>query len=190
MQVKEFVYCDICGASVEKGREHHTSIEGSTLTVCSSCFTRIESRGSRRRQDAQQNPTKSKPAGYLQQAATTTDSRAKQQTVGAKSSSNTGARSGVAQNMELVDDYAERIRRAREKLGWSQSVLASRVKVSENIIKRIEGGKLRPTLELARKFEEVLGVKLLMPSVEEELRQQKVQKYVTLGEIVDVRIDR
>ncbi|MEM0501673.1 MAG: helix-turn-helix domain-containing protein, partial [Ignisphaera sp.] len=69
------------------------------------------------------------------------------------------------------------------------SILAGRVKVSENIVKRIESGKLRPTLELARKLEEVLGIKLLMPSIEEELKQQKVQKYVTLGEIVNVKVD-
>ncbi|MEM1560214.1 MAG: multiprotein bridging factor aMBF1 [Ignisphaera sp.] len=176
----------MCGAPIEKGKEHHVSIEGSTLTVCNNCFSRIESRGGKKQQDTQQGTIKSKSAGYLQHSPMSRQVK-QQPTRGAVSTNPT--RSTVSQNMELVEDYAERIRRAREKLGWSQSILASRVKVSENIVKRIESGKLRPTLELARRLEEVLGIKLLMPSIEEELKQQKVQKYVTLGEIVNVKVD-
>ncbi len=185
MQVKE-LYCDMCGAPIEKGREHHISIEGTVLTVCSNCFIRIESRG-KKRQDIQQSSTKPKSAGYLQPA--TVGRQAEQQPLVSRKGTSYTTRSTSLQNMELVEDYAERIRRAREKLGWTQSILASRVKVSENIIKRIEGGKLRPTLELAKRLEETLGIKLLMPSIEEEVKQQKVQKHVTLGEIVDVRVD-
>lgn len=176
----------MCGALIEKGREHHVSIEGSTLTVCSNCFSRIESRGGKKQQGTQQGTVKSKSTGYLQHSPMSRQVK-QQQTRGTVSTHPT--RPTVSQNMELVEDYAERIRRAREKLGWSQSILASRVKVSENIVKRIEGGKLRPTLELARRLEEALGIKLLMPSIEEELKQQKVQKYVTLGEIVNVKVD-
>lgn len=176
----------MCGAPIEKGREYHVSIEGSTLTVCSSCFSRIESRGGKKQQDTQQGTVKSKSTGYLQHSPM--NRQVKQQPARGTASTHL-TRSTVSQNMELVEDYAERVRRAREKLGWSQSILASRVKVSENIVKRIESGKLRPTLELARRLEEVLGIKLLMPSIEEELKQQKVQKYVTLGEIVNVKVD-
>ncbi len=99
-------------------------------------------------------------------------------------------RSSIDEKLELVEDYAERIRKAREKLGWSQRVLAEKVKVSENVIKRIESGRLRPTIDLARRLEEVLGIKLLVPSVDQELTEAgstKVKTYVTLGEILSVR---
>lgn len=93
----------------------------------------------------------------------------------------------VNEKLELVEDYAERIKRARESLGWDQRTLAMRLKVSENIIKRIESGKLRPTIDLAKKLEEVLNIKLLFPAVEDELEGGKIQKYVTLGEVVTIR---
>ncbi len=89
---------------------------------------------------------------------------------------------------ELVDDYAERIKKARESLGWSQSTLAVKAKVSENIIKRIESGKLRPSFDLAKKLEEILNIRLLVPIVEEELKKGRdIVKEVTLGEIVNIR---
>lgn len=89
--------------------------------------------------------------------------------------------------LELVEDFAERIKRARETLGWDQRTLALKLKVSENVIKRIESGKLRPTIELARKIEEILKVKLLVPAVEDLAGGGKIQKYVTLGEVVNIR---
>ena len=91
---------------------------------------------------------------------------------------------------ELVEDFAERIRKARERLGWSTKMLAMKVKESETTIRRIESGKLRPTLELAKRLEEVLGIKLLVPAVEEELglfSSERRGEYVTLGEIVSIR---
>lgn len=188
MQIKEPVYCDICGAPIEKGREHRASVEGTDLVVCSSCFAKIELRG-RRMLEGQQSSLKSKSAVHQHQKVL--DTRARQTAINTKTTSSASAssRSAGTQNLELVEDYAEQIRRARERLGWSQSILAGRVKVSENIIKRIEGGKLRPTVELAKKLEEVLGIKLLTPSVEEEIKRQKIQKYATLGEIVSVRVE-
>jgi len=181
LQSKEFVYCDICGTSIEKGKERHINLEGTPLTVCSNCFTRLDTRN-RKKQETQQSFAKPKAVGYLQQTT-----QSKQQLKSSRETVHPGK--PIAQNVELVEDYAERIRKAREKLGWSQAILAERIKVSENIVKRIESGKLRPTLDLAKKIEEVLGIKLLMPSIEEELKQQKIQRYVTLGEIVNVRTD-
>jgi len=68
-------------------------------------------------------------------------------------------------------------------------MLAEKVKESVTTIKRIESGKLRPTIDLAKRLEEVLRIKLLVPSVEEELgpREAHTKKYVTLGEIVAIR---
>lgn len=72
-------------------------------------------------------------------------------------------------------------------MGWDQRTLALKLKVSENIVKRIESGKLRPTLDLAKRLEEVLNIKLLVPSIEEVIEDNKAQKYATLGEIVKIR---
>ncbi len=90
---------------------------------------------------------------------------------------------------ELVEDFAQRIRSARERLGWSISTLAEKVKESTSTIRRIESGKLRPTIDLARRLEEILGIKLLVPVVEEEASAEamRTSKYVTLGEIVAIK---
>jgi putative transcription factor len=94
----------------------------------------------------------------------------------------------VSEKLELVDDFAERIRRAREALGWDQKTLALKLKVSENIVKRLESGKLRPPIDLAKKIEEILNIKILVPAVDEMVSSRgKVEKYVTFGEIVSIR---
>lgn len=92
---------------------------------------------------------------------------------------------------EVVSDYAERVRRARERLGWSQKMLAERVRESENVIRRIELGKLKPTIDLARRLERVLGIKLLEPVVEEPETSDRERGgfHLTLGDIAEIRED-
>ncbi len=98
----------------------------------------------------------------------------------------------LAERYEVVPDYAERVRRARERLGMSQEELAIRVKERVNVIKRIEAGTLTPTVDLAKRLEKVLGIKLLEPVVEEELgaqatRRRRGEFELTLGDIVEIR---
>jgi len=97
---------------------------------------------------------------------------------------------------DIVDDFGEKVRKAREAKGWTITQLAEKIKEPENVIRRIEQGKLRPTIELAKKLEEVLGVKLLIPLAEESVKNEqakiaantKVEKYPTLGEVVKVKV--
>jgi putative transcription factor len=100
---------------------------------------------------------------------------------------------GAAERYEVVPDYAEIIRRARERLGWSHKVLAEKVRESERTIKRIEAGELVPTIDLARRLEKVLGVKLLEPVVEEDYAEagsrSRRRFYLTLGDIAEIRED-
>jgi len=95
------------------------------------------------------------------------------------------------ENFDVVPDYAERIKRAREKLGWTTKILAEKVRERETTIKRIEAGRLKPTINLAKRLEEVLGIKLLEPILPEDIegfRSSKKSRYIpTLGEIVSIR---
>jgi len=107
-----------------------------------------------------------------------------------------GVSLGAVERYEVVEDYAERVRTARQRLGMSQRELALKVRVSENVIKRIEAGTLVPTIDLARRLERVLGVKLLEPVVEEEYtsttsrsRGRREEFYLTLGDIAEIRED-
>ncbi len=182
----DVIYCELCGAPIPRGREKRAFIEGSVLVVCNYCYSKLVHKNIPATQIAQK-PRQSRPLGH----------GSTQRTYGTSPRYITGV--GTKQRrvqrslekLELVEDYAERIREARERLGWSQKVLAEKVRESESVIKRIESGRLRPTIELAKKLEEVLGIKLLVPQVEEEMdiygRKSRSKTTVTLGEIVSIR---
>ena len=53
-----------------------------------------------------------------------------------------------------------RIRRLREKRGWTQEMLADKVAVSRVTIARIEIGNRRPSLELLERIAKTLKVKM------------------------------
>lgn len=70
------------------------------------------------------------------------------------------------EDLELVEDYGEVVRRARMEMGLSQEDLAKQLNEKLTIIKKIEAEEFRPSIELARKIERVLKVKLLVPAEE------------------------
>lgn len=63
----------------------------------------------------------------------------------------------------LVDDYAKRIRAARETLGLLQEEFAKKVAERHSLMQKIEAGSIKPSLPLARKLENMLHLKLLIP---------------------------
>lgn len=176
----------MCGMEVEESNMYKVNIEGTILNVCSSCYSRLASKGKLLHQTQQVPDIAKTKESSLRKP--TSSSKPTQNTSVSTISRNKGTiQPKMYENYELVEDYAEKIRKARESLGWSQAILAEKVKTSENIIKRIESGKLRPTYDLAKRLEDVLKIKLLVPSVEEDVSKQKIQKYITLGEIVNIR---
>jgi putative transcription factor len=64
------------------------------------------------------------------------------------------------EEQELVDDYGEKIKSAREKLGLSLPVLAEMLNEKEPHLLRIEQQKTLPPPELVKKLEKFLGIKL------------------------------
>ncbi len=74
-------------------------------------------------------------------------------------------------DVEYVEDFGVRVRRAREALGLSQSELATQVKTKETVIKKIEQGEFNPPIDLARRLEKTLKIEILQESVEESSKQ-------------------
>jgi putative transcription factor len=60
---------------------------------------------------------------------------------------------------ELVTDFANRIKRAREDRGWDQRTLALRMKEKVNVIQRAESGHA-PLDKVVKKFERTLNLEL------------------------------
>jgi len=87
-----------------------------------------------------------------------------------------------------VEDYAERIREARESQGWTQQFLAHKLNERESFIKNIESGHMAPPLTIAKRLEKLLDIQLLeKPSREEVESKVEPGSDLTLGDIVDVK---
>jgi transcriptional regulator, XRE family len=91
--------------------------------------------------------------------------------------------------VEVVENFGEVVRRARENLGLSREALAAMLGVKENVLRRIEAGQLQPDLALAKKLERALGVRLLVEATEEGAVRSggKTEKGLTLGEVAEIR---
>ena len=87
-----------------------------------------------------------------------------------------------------MEDYAERIRDAREAQGWTQQFLAHKLNERESFIKNIESGHMAPPVGVARRLEKFLDIQLLEKPLREEA-ETKVEagSDLTLGDIVDVK---
>ena len=86
-----------------------------------------------------------------------------------------------------MEDYADIVRKAREEMGLTRGVLARMIGEKESTIKRIEDGRLIPSINLARKLEKILKIKLLQPVGEEEVEFTGEEAYITFGDIVEFR---
>ncbi|HDD60892.1 MAG: TIGR00270 family protein [Thermoplasmata archaeon] len=62
---------------------------------------------------------------------------------------------------EVVEDYPQRIRRAREALGLSQEDLARKINEKKSIIAKLESGHIYPPDKLVKKLEKALGIELM-----------------------------
>ena len=152
----------MCGAPL-RGKGITVSYEGSIITVCPNCYNKIKKfakiiseRELRRKEELRKKIKTNAP------------------------------KLSTEVELEVVDDYYKLIKEARERMGLSQQQLAQQLRVSENIIKRFESGKLKPTIQQARQLEKILGIKLLRP-VESEEETEDADFELTLGDVVNIR---
>jgi len=164
----------MCGKEVNARVAKRVIVEGSPLIICPECYSKLSKRITIRENTVERTSS-------VQVARHTYHS----------TKGSTGSATSIAriESYEIVENYHQIIRSARERLGWSQEVLASKVGESVNTIRRIESGKLKPTLELARRLERVLKVKLIEPVVVEptEHRSPGGVEDLTIGDLIDTR---
>jgi putative transcription factor len=126
--------CEMCGRSTENLTK--VKIERTTLEACPNCAkfgTKV-----------QEAPMPRYVEGYNPQRREFTPRPARKEVL-----------------MEIVDDYANIIRSARERLGLKQEEFAKKLNEKESIMQKIEAGSFTPSIEQARKFEKVLKIKLV-----------------------------
>lgn len=168
-------YCELCGREVSETLCKTITIEGAVLRVCPTCYSRL---------------VKNKGSSLVSQQKTTLyhTRQDNSRELGRKWSRARIPKRILEEEFDVVPDYSKRIREARQRLGWSTRVLAEKVREKESVIKRIESGKLKPSIDLARRLEKVLHIKLLEPIVEEKTTSTTIDKedYFTIGDLIKI----
>ncbi|WP_319580468.1 multiprotein bridging factor aMBF1 [uncultured Methanospirillum sp.] len=160
--------CEMCGAD-SKGPLKRVRIEGAELSVCSNC-----ARYGTEVQGAVKSPAA--PAG---RQTGFTQAQAPQ----ARRSRDLFDQLGG----DLVEDYADRIKTARLKLGLSQKDLALAMMEKELLIKKIEKGELIPEEAVRRKIEKELDIKLIEDSSLESLDIHQSRMTTTMGDVIKIK---
>lgn len=88
---------------------------------------------------------------------------------------------------ELLDNYEQIIKDAREAKGWSQEELAKKIKEKESLVKKIERREIVPEDSVRKKLEYTLNIRLMehVDAVDQEVTHLK--KNTTLGDIVTIK---
>ena len=165
--------CEMCGEEI-RGAPKLVRVEGAELSVCSKC----------------------EKFGTEVQQVRRTDIRASIKGPAAKAQP--GPAGGAApvrhkRDMfdfiegDIVDDYAARIRHAREEKGLSQKDLAMQLKEKEHLIRKIENSELIPEEDVRKKLEKALGIRLIDAMVSEEEKKVASRMAPTLGDLTIIR---
>ena len=68
----------------------------------------------------------------------------------------------AAEGLEVVEDYGEKIRKARQKRRLTVEEFAKQIQEKESVVKKLEKEELTPDRNLIRKLRNALGVELLV----------------------------
>ena len=149
------INCDLCGKTTESLAK--AIIEGVQLDVCSDCAKFGKVIAAVKRPSAKEQHKQ-----YIKQQ------QAKEEKIEL-----------------LVENYAEIIKKKREEIGLTQKEFANRINEKESTIHKIETGALEPPLHLAKKLENVLGIKLIEQheEIHENLRKSRIGGF-TLGDFI------
>src|SRR3989344_1678844 len=87
-------------------------------------------------------------------------------------------------NEEIVENYGRLIKRAREKLNFTQEELAKKLNEKESLITKLENNSILPSLELARKIEKQLNISLISIEEEENIISKNSDDSLTIEDLM------
>ncbi|MCK9152123.1 multiprotein bridging factor aMBF1 [Methanobacterium alcaliphilum] len=90
---------------------------------------------------------------------------------------------------EVLEEYNNIVREAREKKGWSRENLAEKIYEKVSVINRIESGRMSPDIKLARKLERILNITILEKLEDTQSEEFKASslKGATIGDIARIK---
>jgi len=161
--------CEICGRKIH-GPSHHVSIDGAKLIVCSKCAA-FSSSSQAHSVKFQVNNYSNKPSPF----------RSKPPQISS------------FEELELVEDYGKRIKKARETLGLSQKELGNLIREKASFLQKLETYKTVPNTKLAKKLEKRLKIVLLVKPSSLHIAEDYVVKKpleLTLGDLAKFKKKR
>ena len=170
------VQCEMCGT--ETGSPKTVKIEGAELGVCDDCAefgTEIKT------QETSSTSTKYSTSSSSGTSSSSTSS------AGGSSSSGGGRRRDMFDEMdEVVQDYDDRIRDARESKGLTQEELAKQLNEKASLLRKLERGDVLPSDSIQRKLERKLGIDLSMGGSDDDAEWSGGSSTggTTLGDVV------
>jgi len=151
--------CELCGRAFNGGKR--VRIEGSIVVACDSCARLGEVVG---------------PATPIKKPAMLQPKKPAVETL------------KVETTFDLIEGYGNIIKSAREKKNLKQEELGRLINEPASFIHHIETGQAEPSMDVAKKIQSKLGVRLLTPHVEDdEDVKNSSRKGMTLGDIVIVK---
>jgi len=162
--------CPICG-SIIWGKGQKVLLEGAKITVCHNCA---------------QHGTK------IEKSSPISDIRKKKTQIRVSSIKQRRSEKDSIENVELIPEYSKIIRNARNSCGLNQDQFAQKLNEKPSLLRRIETGKVKPTIMLAKKIEEVYKIKILkkVDEIEANIQESKYMKKssgTSLGDIAFIK---
>jgi putative transcription factor len=160
--------CEVCGRQIF-GAPIRSIIEGAKMTVCSECAKLGSGYWEPKPQHHTKKRTKRQP--------TISFSKRKQPPT-------------VTETLELVSDFGQRVRQAREGLELSHEDLGRKIRERVSVLRKIESSKMVPDLVLAEKLEHALKIKLRVPPSEPKVQPVLSSKPrgTTLGDLIQFKV--
>ncbi|OYT54251.1 MAG: TIGR00270 family protein [Candidatus Altiarchaeales archaeon ex4484_2] len=151
--------CELCGRSMIEGRK--VKVEGSIVTVCDQCSEYGEV---------------VKPVPVILDKPRKPEKK---------------RRYDFSLNIqeELIEDYGIEVKKARERKNMKQEELAKKINEPASMVKKIESGKMKPSIKIAKRVEGILGIKLIEKIGEKEIDKSDSgeRKEITLGDVITIR---
>jgi putative transcription factor len=91
------------------------------------------------------------------------------------------------EDLLLVSGYGEKMKKARESLGFTRVQLATKMKEKESVIRRLEEEKMEPDERLLKRIEKLLGIGLTEQYQEMKRTRTKDKNKLTVGDIINIK---
>ncbi len=150
--------CDMCGA---QGKLYKTIVEEAELSLCHECSSF------------------GKVIGVIEQKIE----------IGEIAKKDSDIKPLRPEVMDItVEDYANKIRERRQRLGLSQEEFAKKINEKESLVQKIESGHFEPPIGLAKKIGSFLKIKLVEEYEEkhERLSHSRADSF-TIGDFIKIK---